>query len=330
MPVRARRLPTAVALIGLIATAAWLPQPAQAQAKRPVRIGALTLSWGPPPGVVGLRSGLIELGYREPEDFVIGVRFTQGDVSALSAAARDLVDQKVDILVVGAGAEARVAQEVTSRVPIILIGGGDPVAQGLAKSYARPGSNLTGVVNQDGELAPKRLEIFRGIVPGLKRVLFVHDPADSYAVLELAGYRDGARRLGLTLVERPVGTREEARAVLAGLRRREVDGMLAPWGMSLNIPGLVLEGAARLSIPAMFPEPFYVEQGGLASYSPDHQVSGRLAARLLDKIVRGTPPGNIPIEVDNRIHLALNLKVARAIGLRVPSEILQRVNLLVD
>jgi putative tryptophan/tyrosine transport system substrate-binding protein len=329
MPVRARRLPAALALIGLIAIAVGLPPAARAQAKRPVRIGALTASWGPTPGVVGLRAGLLERGYREPEDFVIGVRFTQGDLTAISTATRELVEQKVDILVVGTGAEARAAQEVTSRIPIVLIGGGDPVAQGLAKSFARPGGNLTGVVNQD-ELAPKRLEIFRGIVPGLKRVLFVHDPANPYTAHELTSYRDGARRLGLTLVERPVGTRDEARAALAGLRRREVNGILAPWEMSLNIPGLVLEAAARLSIPTMFPDPFYVEQGGLASYSPDHQESGRLAARLVDKIVRGTPPGDIPIELDNRIHFALNLKAARAIGLRVPPEMLLRTNRVID
>lgn len=328
MPVRVRRWSIALGLIGLIAIAGGLPPAAQAQAHRPIRIGALTLSWGPTPGIVGLRDGLIELGYREPEDFVIGVRFAQGDPSALSTAARELVAQKVDILVVGAETEARVAQEATSRIPIVLIGGGDPVVQGLAKSFARPGGNLTGVVN--GELGPKRLEIFRAIVPGLKRVLFVHDPANPYTALELAGYRDGARQLGLTLLERPVSTRDEARAVLVGLRRREADGLLAPWQLSLNIPGLVLEATARLSIPTMFPAPFYVEQGGLASYSPDHQVSGRLAARLVDKIVRGTPPGDIPIEVDNRIYLALNLKVARAIGLRVPPEIVVRADRVVD
>jgi putative tryptophan/tyrosine transport system substrate-binding protein len=105
---------------------------------------------------------------------------------------------------------------------------------------------------------------------------------------------------------------------------------VAPWAMSFNIPGLVLEAAERLSIPAMFPEMIYVEQGGLASYSPDHQESGRLAARLVDKIVRGTPPGDIPIELDNRIHLAVNLKVARAIGLRVPPEMLVRANRVIE
>jgi putative tryptophan/tyrosine transport system substrate-binding protein len=329
MPARARRLAAAFALVGLIAIAAWLTPVASARANRPVRIGALTASWGPTPGIVGLRAGLIERGYREPEDFVIGVRFTQGDLTAISTAARELVEQKVDILVVGTGAEARAAQRITLRIPIVLIGGVNPVAHGLAKSFARPGGNLTGVVNHE-ELAPKRLEIFRGIVPGLKRVLFVHDPADPYAAPELASYRDGASRLGLTLVEQAVGTRDEARAMLGGLRRREVDGIVAPWEMSLNIPEFVFEAGIRLSIPTMFPDPFYVEEGGLASYGPDHQESGKLAARLVDKIVRGTPPGDIPIEVDNRIYFALNLKAARGIGLLMPPEILLRANRVIN
>jgi putative tryptophan/tyrosine transport system substrate-binding protein len=327
--VYARRLSAVLALISLITIGAWTSLAAWAQVKRPIRIGALTASWGPTPGMVGLRAGLIERGYREGADFVIGVRFTQGDLSAIATAARELVEQKVDILVVGTGAEARAAQRITLEIPIILIGGANPVAQGLAKSFAKPGGNLTGVVNQE-ELAPKRLEIFRGIVPGLKRVLFVHDPSDPYTAPELASYRDGASRLGVTLVERAVGTRDEARAVLAGLRRREVDGILAPWEMSLNIPGFVFEAGVRSSIPTMFPDPIYVEEGGLASYGPDHQESGRLAARLVDKIVRGTPPGDIPIEIDNRIYFALNLKTARAISLLMPPEILLRANRVID
>ena len=300
--------------------------PAHAQAQRLVRIGALTEGFGPTPWMIGLREGLTELGYRERRDFVIGVRFTRGNPDELALAAREFVEQKVDLLTVGGGPAARAALAATSQIPIVFIGGGDPVNLGLVKSYSRPGGNVTGVATMDLELAPKRLEMLRGIVPALKKVLFVYDVADPYTALELKGYHDAARRLGLVLVERPVRTREEAQAALGALRRGDVHGILGPWAMSLNIPGHVLETGTRLGLPTMFSEPFYVERGGLGSYSTDLHGSGRQAARLVDKILRGTPPGDIPIEIDNHIHFALNLKAAQALGLAIPAEAIRRAD----
>jgi putative ABC transport system substrate-binding protein len=322
----------AFAVFGIVSVGALLvtAAPAWSQAQRLVRIGALTEGFGPTPWMVGLREGLTELGYRERRDFVIGVRFTRGNPGELALAARQFVEQKVDVLTVGGGPAVRAALAATSQIPIVFIGGGDPVSLGLVKSYSRPGGNVTGVTTMDLELAPKRLEMLRSIVPALKKVLFVYDVADPYTALELKGYHDAARRLGLVLVERPVRTREEAQAALGALRRGDVHGILGPWAMSLNIPGHVLETGARLGLPTMFSEPFYVEGGGLGSYSTDLHGSGRQAARLVDKILRGTPPGDIPIEVDNHIHFALNLKAAQALGLAVPAEAIRRADRVIQ
>jgi putative ABC transport system substrate-binding protein len=206
-------------------------------------------------------------------------------------------------------------------VPIVLLGGGDPVRSGLVKSLARPGGNITGVTGQGPELGPKRLQVFRDLVPGLKRVLFPYDPADSQSVAEMVEYREGARRLGLILMERPVRTREEAETVIRGARRGEVDGLLATEPTGLNIPGLILERAS--TIPTMFSGGrFWVERGGLAAYSSDWYAQGRQAARLVDKIVKGANPGTIPIESNSQIEFVVNLKVARAIGLAIPPEVL--------
>jgi putative ABC transport system substrate-binding protein len=295
-----------------------------------VRIGALTEGFGPTPWAVGLRNGLTALGYRERRDFVIGMRFTRGDPDALALAAREFVEQKVDVLVVGGGPPVRAALAATSRIPTVFIGGDDPVALGWVKSYSRPGGNVTGVATLDLQLAPKRLEMLRGIAPALRKVLFVYDVADPYTALELKGYRAAAPRLGLVLVERPARTREEAQAALGAIRRGDVHGILAPWAMSLNIPGLVLETAARLGLPTMFSDPFYVEEGALGSYSTDLQASGRQAARLVDKILRGTPPADIPIEVDNHIHFALNLKAARALRLEIPPDTIRRADRVLE
>ena len=191
-----------------------------AQPTRLIKIGALTESWGPTPAIIGLRDGLVELGYRENEQFVIGVRFTQGNPAELAEAARDLVRRGVDIIVTGEGGNtAKAAQAATKQIPIVFMGGSDPVGIGLVQSLARPGGNITGTADLDVDLGPKRMEIFRELVPGLKRVLLPYDAANTYVVAQLPAYRDAARRLGLTLVERSCGPKRRRRRRCPGSAR---------------------------------------------------------------------------------------------------------------
>ena len=296
---------------------------------RPIRIGVLTPSWGPPPQVVGLRDGLVELGYREGEDFVIGVRFTQGNITALPAVAHELVRLGPDLIFTHRDGAAKAAQMATTRVPIVFVGVNDPVGIGLIKSYARPGGNITGVTDLELSLAPKRLEVFRDMVPGLKRVLFPYDPTDTYSVAGAKVYRDAARRLGIVLVEKTLRTEKEAEVALAQVQKGEVDGILRPASSSLNIPGFILEASAQRAIPTMFNGVFMVEQGALASYGPDEYETGRQAARLVDKILKGVNPAEIPVEVNTKIKFAINLKVAKALGLVIAPEVLYRADQLV-
>ncbi len=306
--------------------------PAAAQRTTPVLIGALSESWGPTPAMVGLRDGLAELGYRENEHFVIGVRFTQGNPAELPAAARQLVERGADILVTGGGGanEAKAAQTATARIPIVFMSGGDPVRAGLVRSLARPGGNVTGVADLDAELGPKRMEIFRELIPGLKRVLFPYDAGDPTIVSQLDGYRAAARRLGVSLIEKPVRTQDEARAVLASVQKGEVDGILSPRFLSLNIPGFIIEAGARRAIPTMLHASFHVEQGGLASYASNLYEVGRQAARLVDKIIKGAKPADIPVEQATRFELVINLKTAKALGLTVPQSLLLRADKLIE
>ena len=217
--------------------------PGRVRRAPPVLIGALTESWGPTPQIVGLRDGLLELGYHEHEHFALGVRFTQGDVAVLSAAARDLVQYGVDLIFASDILSAQAAQRATDRIPIVFGGVADPVGGGLIKSFAQPGGNLTGVTHLEPDLGAKRLEVFRDIVPSLKSVLFAYNPADGSAVAAATTYREAAGRLGIVLVEQQVSTQEEAQAMFARVRRGAVDGMLKPPGLSLNIPGFLPEAA---------------------------------------------------------------------------------------
>jgi putative ABC transport system substrate-binding protein len=319
-----------VALVVLLVSNGLFTSGVSAEGRtQPIKIGVLTASWGPTPQVVGLRNSLLELGYRENEQFVLGVRFTQGDLTALPAAARELVQYGVDIIFASEEGPAKAAQMATTQIPIVFSAVGDPVGLGLIQSFARPGGNITGVTDLRLELGPKRLEVFHEVVLGLKRVLFLYDAADASAVAEAKMYREATRRLGIELIEKPVRTAEEAQATLAQISKGEVDGILEPHSLSLNITGFILETASQQAIPAMFTIPWYVERGGLASYGPDLHETGRQAARLVDKILKGANPKEIPVEVNPKIEFVINLKVAKALGLTVAPEVLYRADRII-
>jgi putative ABC transport system substrate-binding protein len=256
-----------------------------ADRSRPIRIGVLTTSWGPTPATAGLRDG-------------------------------------ADLIFAPNIVVAKAAQEVTHQLPIVFGGVSNPVEFKLIQSFARPGGNLTGVSSLGIELGPKRLEVFWEMLPGLKRVLFPYDAADPEHLLELNAYRDAARLLGIVLVEQPLRTEREAKITLAEIQPGAVDGILAPRCCSLNIPGFILESASQKRLPTMFEQAFWVEQGALASYGPDYYSSGKQAARLVVKIIKGEKPADIPVEVNSKIEFAINRKVAKAIGLRIAPEVL--------
>ncbi len=314
-------------VLGIVFTiAAPMARAIEAQSPRLVKIGALTESWGPTPAIVGLRDGLQELGHRENQDFVLGVRFTQGNLAELPEAARALVRHGVDLIVTTGDSAVKAAQIATTQIPIVFVHGSDPVEAGLVKSFARPGGNITGIADLELELVPKRMEIFHELIPGLKRVLLVYDATNALAVSRLDVHREAAHRLGLTLVERPVRTEDEARSVISAVRKGEVDGIFSPRLLLLNIPGLILEIAPKRAIPTMFDDAFYVERAGLASYAANLYGLGRQAARLVDKILKGAKPGDVPVEQPTKFELAINLKAAKALGITIPQSILLRAD----
>ena len=303
--------------------------PALAQPRKIVLIGTLGTAFGSAPQVVGLRDGLTARGYKENEDFAIGVRFVSGDLSALDAAAQDLLRFEVDIIFAMGINAANAARRATSTKPIIFVGVDEPVQAGLVSSFARPGGNLTGVADNNALLAPKRLEILRQLVPGIRTVLFVYDASAQDQAKQARAYAKAARRLGIEFMGRAVSTEAEARAAFAAAVRDGVDGILSPGEPALNIPGVVLQFAKQKGLPTMFPAAFWPDFGALASYAPGFRESGRQAARLVEKIMRGENPADIPVEVNNEIEFVINLKVAKSLGLEISREVLYQAHRII-
>jgi putative ABC transport system substrate-binding protein len=313
----------------LLSNSLFFPGISRAKRDRPFRIGVLTESWGPQPQVVQLRQALQDLGYRENEDFVVGVRFTKGDLPTLPSAARELVQYGVDLLFVTSQLATQAVQQATSTIPIVFAGVGDPVGSGLIQSFARPSGNITGVSTLNLSLSQKRLQVFHELIPRMQKVLFIYDASDSYAATEVMLYREAAPRLGIELVAKAVQSEAEVKAALVNSREQGVVGILTSTHVGLNIWGLAVEATSQYGLPSMFISSFMTAQGGLVSYGPNQFETGRQAARLVDKIIKGANPAEIPVEVNSQIEFVINLKTAKKLGLTIPPEVLFQADKLI-
>ena len=322
-PVRA--LPAAwIALLAVVVLAA---PGAEAQPAKPrtYRVGVLNEAWAANhPTVEGLKSGLRELGLVEGRDVTFDIRFTEGKPGATPAAAQALVKAGVDLIFTSNEAATLAAKEATPQIPIVFTLVGDPVAAKIVASLARPGGNLTGISNLTVELTPKRLEVLKTLVPGLRRVWFIYYGADLTDSAALVSALQAAPRLKVDLVPRTVIEPAQLTAVLAEIKPG--DGVLSPYIDTLDIPATILEASLVSRIPAVFPAALWVGHGGLVSYGPDFHAQGVQAARLVVKILRGARPRDLPVEGADKIDLAINVKTAAQLGLNVPRKLLLRAD----
>jgi putative ABC transport system substrate-binding protein len=307
----------ALALLAVAATAEAAP--------RPYRIGVVTEAWAANhPTVLGFKAGLRELGLEEGRDVTFDIRFTQGKPEATAPAAAALVSSGVDLLFACSVAAARAAKGATAKLPIVFAQVNDPVAAGVVSELGRPGGNVTGVSGIAPELMPKRVQVLKTLQPGVRRVWFIHARGDSAASGALARVREAAPQLGVAIVSSAIAGPDD----LAAIRRdfRAGDALLAPDEDALDIPAGLLKLSLEARVPAIFPSSFWVGYGGLVSYGPDSFAQGMQAARLAAKILRGAPPGELPVEGADVIDLAVNLRTAGLMNISVPRKVLLRAD----
>ena len=295
------------------------------------RVGIIHLSGYHGVVVDGLRQGLRELGLEEGKHFVLDIRDTQGDLKAVEGAARALERENVDLIYTATTSVTIAAKRATARVPIVFYVGADPVAAGLVESFAKPGGRLTGVHGLSTDLTGKRLEILKEMMPRLGRVVTFYNPGNVVAREAARRGREAARQLGVQFVERHVGSIEELRLGLQGLKPREGDAYFhTADAMVASQADLIIDAARGKRLPTMFHEYSLAAKGALASYGQSLHELGHLSAKHVQRVLAGTRPKDLPVENYDRIELALNLRTAREIGLTIPPSVRTRADKVIE
>ena len=311
-------------ICGLLAhvCAAVLLTTAQADQPAIPRIGVLA---APVPYEQGLRDGLVALGYVEGKSIAIDWRRSAGAVDELRSLATDLAHSKPDLIVAFGTPAARVLLQV-STVPIVFLSG-DPVASGLVPNLARPGGNATGVSATGVELTGKRMQLLLEFAPRARRIGCLVNITNPIGALQLEQARKAARAFNVELVKLDAGNDVELDAALRAIPRSGLDAVLLT-GDNLLVANSVKIAAAirKTRLPAMFPTRDSQGEDGLASYGSSLKEAGRMSAVYVDKILRGAKPGDLPIEQPTKFELAVNPRVARAQGIKVPEELLYRAD----
>jgi putative tryptophan/tyrosine transport system substrate-binding protein len=295
------------------------------------RIGVLSLAGQTSSGGLNaFREGLRDLGYIEGRNVTIEYRLAAGDFSRLPAMAGELVRLPVDIILVdGGGNVAQIAHDATPTIPIVGPIGPDPVAAGLAASFAHPGGNVTGHAGFGVELSGKRLQLLKEAVPGISRVAALWSPADP--MITRRATLEAARTLGLQLRPIEVLTPDE---IPAGFDAAAADGaealVVLANAMFGNYRARIIALAAQYRMPAIYPERIYADDGGLLTYDQDMRDAFRRVATYVDKILKGANPGDLPIERPTKFALVVNLKTAKALGLTIPQSILLRADEVIE
>jgi putative ABC transport system substrate-binding protein len=275
--------------------------------------------------------GLRDLGYVEGRNLVLEWREAEGRIENMPALAAELVASNVDLIVAGADSPATAAMKATASIPIVFVAVSDPVGLGLVKSLARPGTNLTGLASFAEALTGKQLELLREVFPRASRVAVFNTPGDPINASQLAGVRAASAALKMQVRLHDVVSESHLDAVFREIVQDRPDALqvfvtAAIWFHQRRI----VEFAAAQRLPAVYANTAYVESGGLMGYSFSYEDLYRRSVAYVDKILKGTSPGVLPVEQPTKLDLALNVKTARALGIAFSHSMLARADRVIE
>ena len=318
-----------ITLLGA-ASAAW-PLAARAQQAAMPVIGFLGTStpssWGL--WTAAFMQRLRELGWIEGRTVAIEVRWAEGRSERFTEIAAEFVRLKVDIIVTG-GTAVPAAKQATSVIPIVFAVESDPVGSGLVASLARPGSNVTGLSQQAADLAGKRIELLREVLPGLRRLAIVGNAANSSSVLEMREAQEAARTLGIEVDSLEIRRVEDIAPAFGALKTGAQALYVCPDSLVQTNRARISTWALAARLPTIYANRGYLETGGLMSYGPNIADLFRRAGNYVDKILRGAKPADLPVEQPTTFELVINLNTAKAIGLSISSTLLARADEVIE
>ena len=278
-----------------------------------------------------LRAGLRELGFEEGKTIAIEYRFAEGQYERLSELAAALVKSSVDVLLVDSTPATRAAQQATSTIPIVMISIGDPIASGLIASLARPGGNITGTANLSPEIGAKRLDLMIATMPKLARVAVLLNAANPTRDANFSSVLIAAHRKGVQVVRVEVRTPEDIARAFATMKQQRVNAFIAQSDLFLiGQRRQIVDLAAKARLPAIYGSADFVEAGGLMSYGSNRIDTWRHAAVYVSKILKGAKPADLPVEQPTKFELVFNKKVAIALGITIPDEVLLRATKVIE
>ena len=275
----------------------------------------------------GYKKALRALGYVEGKNIAFEYRSAEGETGRFPALADELVRLKVDLIIANATTAALAAKNATRTIPIVFTSGGDPVAVGLIDSLARPGGNLTGFSNMTSELAGKRLELLKETVPKLSRVAVLRDPRNVTSTEDWKESLYPARELGLQLHSIEVSSADKFESAFKeAVQARSAALWVTISGVNNSNHKRIADLALKHRLPAISRFGDFVVNGGLMSYGNDEAENYKRVAYLIDKILKGANPGDLPIERPTKFELVINLKTARQLDLTIPQSVLYRAD----
>ena len=273
-----------------------------------------------------LRQALRELGYVEGSNIAFEYRFADGHVESLPRMAQELVRLNVNLIITESGHATLAAHKATKTIPIVMAVGTNPVNLGVAASLARPRGNVTGVTLSGADRTPKQIQLLKESVPNVSSVAVIYGRRADIEV-ELEQAKDIARATGIALQFFEVRSPQDLEAILQAVASARPSGMITiGHGMLLGNSQRLAEFSVRTKLPAVFPEREFAEAGGLMAYGPDVAENFRRAATYVDRILKGANPGDLPIEQPTKWGLVVNLRTARALGIKIPGTVLVRAD----
>jgi putative ABC transport system substrate-binding protein len=320
-----------IALFGGTA-AAW---PVAARAQQPPKLRTIGFSGQSTRAaeselVAAFTQRLRELGWIEGRTITIEYRWSEGRAERFVQIAAEFVRLKVDVIVTSGTPQVLATKQTTSVIPIVFARTGDPVANGLVASLARPGGNVTGLSSQGDDLAGKRLELLRDVVPDLRRVAILANVGNPFSVVELGEGQAAARTLGLEFDALEIRRAEDIASAFEAIKGRAEALYVCPDGLVDANKIRINTSALSARLPTMYAYREYVEAGGLMSYGANLPDLYRRSAGFVDKILRGAKPSDLPVEQPTRFDFIINLTTAKALGIELPPTLLARATEVIE